>query len=464
MTPEALNRLVALANQFGSDIVDRWGMTSTRIAEPIEATLLVEAASVEGLTAVGYFGDSYLPLLLDRNEPDADDLAPIADLAPNERVAAELRAAATSVDVALMLVDQLVEIEVRFERRGWIRTPEAFVEAVDRDWLSVAEGLTSMIEIADRQFALPVATGATHPDRPPVYAPVESDSDDPDADLWQVLYGLADAAAWMNLAHAVDRGAGAVRIGLIADEPPRRLVTPSSSEGGSALLRWVTATEDANRREALDYVLTLVAAGSSDQLPNAVTVRRLADRQRIALSRDQAAEVQRAIADGQRDTANALHRASADFGSLVEETTTTANAAIIAVLGLVVFVAQEADRLPGWLIMLATVVAVVGIALVVASRWSRIGDNQASVNQLAARIDADPLLPADDRRVAAEAIDAFDVNRRAARARLRVTVLGAGAAVVAMSASAWLLWGSQTSSAPDGAPQNPTTSTSQGRP
>lgn len=226
----------------------------------------------------------------------------------------------------------------------------------------------------------------------------------------------------------------------------------------------MTATEDANRREALDYVLTLVAAGSSDQLPPAVTVRRLADRQRIALSRDQAAEVQRAIADGQRETADALHRASADFGSLVEETTTTANAAIIAVLGLVVFVAQEADRLPGWLIMLATVAAVVGIALVVASRWSRIGDHQASVNQLAARINADPLLPADDRRVASEAIDAFDVNRRSARARLRVTILGAGAAVVAMSASAWLLWGSQASSAPDGAPQNPTTSTSQGQP
>lgn len=442
MTGDALADILSIASAANAQVVDTWGRTSVRITGGIDGELRRSVMAIPEIKVVGFFGASLFPLALGEHAADADELAPLIALSPNERIAAELRSAGASLNVAEALADQLLELELIFERSAWIRTREAFFRALDQNWLRPAEGMADTVFIGDHSIDMALVNDVTTPDRPLVYVPSGASADATDPEIWTALKALADAAAWVNLAHSVDRSQGLVHISLIDHEPPVRPVTPAESDGASDLFRWTTATGDPNRREALDYVLLLVGAGSSAALPSAATVKRLAERQRLALTRERAAEVQRAIADGQRDTVEALNRASADLGALVEETTKNANATIVAVLGLVAFVAQQADRLPRWLIGLATATAVAGICVVLVSRWTRIGDHQRSINLVAARLEEDPLLPSDDRDAALTAIETFGVSKRAQRARLYVVALGLGASAVALAAGSWLTWAS----------------------
>ena len=228
-------------------------------------------------------------------------------------------------------------------------------------------------------------------------------------------------------------------IALVEEEPTHRAVTPANSEGGLDLLKWVTATDDANRRESLRHDLTLTAASATATVPNATTVRKLAERQRIALTREHAAEVQRAITEGQRDTSAALRHASEELGRLLEETSRVAGATIVGVIGLVAFLARDADRLPDWLVGLATLVAVIGIGVVVRSYWSRVSDQEIAVQQLWDRLCSDPLVPDDDKKAVKDVIDAFGLQRRARSARRTIAGLAIAACLVAVAAAAWLV-------------------------
>jgi hypothetical protein len=168
-------------------------------------------------------------------------------------------------------------------------------------------------------------------------------------------------------------------------------------------------------------------------------VQTLADRQNIALARDRAAEVFRAIAEGQRSTAELLENASESLSKLVEDTTTTASATIAAVIGLVALIVQNRNLLPSWLILIATAVAVAGVIAVVASRWRRIQDQEDAARRMRTRLDNDPLLPADDRKAMNELIKAAKIDNRASAARWRILALGAAASVVALAAAIWLV-------------------------
>ena len=211
-----------------------------------------------------------------------------------------------------------------------------------------------------------------------------------------------------------------------------------SVAGGVALLKWRMTDNQANREEALRHVLRFVTANAA-VLPNARTVQTLAERQYIALARDRAAEVFRAIAEGQRSTSELLENASESLSKLVEDTTTTASATIAAVIGVVALIVQNENLLPSWLILIATAVAVTGVVAVIASRWRRIQDQEDAVVRLRKRLDNDPLLPEDDRRAMDELIGDAKLDKRATAARQRIFALGAAASGVALAAAIWLV-------------------------
>jgi len=127
------------------------------------------------------------------------------------------------------------------------------------------------------------------------------------------------------------------------------------------------------------------------------------------------------------------------LSKLVEDTTTTASATVAAVIGVVALVAQNAGLLPGWLIVLATLVAIVGVGAVVASRWQRIDDQERAVVRLQNRPRDDPLLPPEELNSMKQAIDDAKITNRAKLARQRILALGIAASVVASLAAVWLV-------------------------
>jgi hypothetical protein len=267
---------------------------------------------------------------------------------------------------------------------------------------------------------------------------------------------MAEAAAWTQLAVCTTSASDRTFVALHHDQDPIIEVTLESVGGAVELLRWRMGDNAFNREEALRHVLRFVTASSS-LLPNARTVQRLAERQWIALARERAAEVFRAIADGQRSTADLLESASEALSKLVEDTTTTASATVAAVIGVVALVAQNAGLLPGWLIVLATLVAIVGVGAVVASRWQRIDDQEQAVVRLQNRLRDDPLLPPEELNSMKQAIDDAKITSRAKLARQRILALGIAAGVVASLAAVWLVT-SHTSSPARLTPTTTTTS------
>jgi hypothetical protein len=193
----------------------------------------------------------------------------------------------------------------------------------------------------------------------------------------------------------------------------------------------------------LRYVLRLVTASAPDRLPDAVTVQKLAERQRIAFSRDRAAEVQRAIADGHRDTVSSLDTAARELADVIDEANKAASATIVGVLGILAFVAESPDALPTWLILLAAAAATLGILAVLRSRWQRIADQESAIQRLQDRLQSDPLLPPEDRDVALCSVGSFGLPARTTRTRRTIIVLGVLSCGVAVTGALWLTRGAQ---------------------
>ena len=252
------------------------------------------------------------------------------------------------------------------------------------------------------------------------------------------LKALADAAAWTQLAAGSKGSAGEILLALHHDQDPVIKVDVSRVTGGLDLLVWRTKDDDANRDEALRHVFRVVTA-SSGALPDAKTIQRLAERQRIALTRDRAAEVFRAIADGQRATAELLETSSTSFSTLIENTTNNAVATVAGVVGLVALLADKANVLPGWLVVTATVATVAGVIAVIVTRWHRVEDAKTSAERLVHRLRNDPLLPEDEEGALVAAVEGFDFAARAKSTQVTIAAVGAVACLVAIFAAGWLV-------------------------
>jgi hypothetical protein len=275
--------------------------------------------------------------------------------------------------------------------------------------------------------------------------------------VWDTFMRVADAAAWSNVATAIDRTGAEVRLALHSDQDTSVSLDLSNAAGGFELFNWWTASPDGNRDEALRYVLRFVTASRST-LPEPQAIIRLAQRQLIALTRENAAEVQRAIAEGQRDATDALKSATDALGELVEESTKTANATVLAVLGIIALVARSSDDLPEWLVAAVALSGIAGVWAVVRSRRSRINDQQRVIEELGRRLGDDPLLPDEEKVAVAKRLTDFDVTSRATRALRTVTWLGGTAAVVVLAAAFWLIFVHKPASDAGSAPPSTTSS------
>lgn len=176
-------------------------------------------------------------------------------------------------------------------------------------------------------------------------------------------------------------------------------------------------------------------------LPDGVSVLALAERHRVALSRENAAEVERAIADGRQRTAAGLEAAGASLGGYVDDTTRAAQASLVASLGFVALTAQQSNALPEWLVLAVTAVAALGVASLARTRWRRVGHLVTAVRELADDLGAerDPLLPHTERVELEARIARFDLKSQARSARRHIGAFGGLSVIVMILAAMWVL-------------------------
>jgi hypothetical protein len=439
-----------LADRHGAPLVDRWGRSHVIIDDGVDLEELHHLSRRNGYTITAFLSEERIVVPIGERLPDPADQARAAALATFDRVRNEVTDAGNGTAIVEILYNDIDEIEVAYSRPGWARTVDALNASLQEDWPNVADNLhADTVEVGGHQIALRhiVSEKEGPKNSLPITIPNGPRPSVSDATtVWDALVAVGHAAAWTNLAVATSRRGSEVLLALHHDQDPTIELTLTNAAGGVDLFRWWTASEDGNREEALRHVLRLVTAARST-LPDPRVVLRLAERQHIALTREHAAEVHRAITEGQRDTAAAMKDATDAFGDLIEESTRTANATVVAVLGLIALVARSADDLPEWLVGAVALAAVAGVVAVVQSRLSRIADQEQLVERLRRRLENDPLLPDDDRAAAINHLGDFDLAARAARARRIVLCLGASAAIVVCAAAVWLILTHRPSSA-----------------
>ena len=459
MTPNP-TALIDLADRHGTPVVDRWGRSRIVLADGFDLDELDDLSRRDGYSITAFLGEERIAIPMGQQRPDPVDQARAAALATLDRISNEVTGASNGTAVVELLKNEIDEIEVIFAHPQWARTMKALTASLEEDWPSLADTLVEgTVEVGDCRITLrPLVTGKEGPRSGlPITVPEGRRPSYSCATAWDAFMAVGDAAAWTNIAIASRRTASGVLLALHHDQDPTIELTLANAEGGVDLFRWWTASADGNREEALRYVLRIVTAARST-LPEPRTVLRLAERQHIALTRENAADVHRAITEGQRDTTDAMKDATDAFGDLVEESTKTANATIIAVLGLIALVARSANDLPQWLVGVVALAAIAGVAAVVRSRLGRIDDHKRAVEQLMGRLEDDPLLPDEDRNAALEELRNFGLTARAGKARRTVVGLGVSAAFVVLAAAIWLIFFHEPSSAV-GSTSTPTNST-----
>lgn len=429
--------LLELASRSGAEPEVEWGMLRVLLTPPLDLAEIKTIVAENDYRAIGTFGTSGIELDLDDASPSQAELDQLANLAvtlPTER---DVRASASGWVAAEILSDQLTHVEIRYRRPNWCHSVAEFNALVQSDWLRIADSIeSSPVAIGDEQIGL----REVHQTEPRVLVPTGSAPEGSSREVWDGLMAIADASAWRNIAVDEQRSRGTVHLALHRDQEPTVEVRPEVAAGGVALLEWLRQSQDGNREEALRYILRFLTA-SSKHLPDGTAARALAERQRIALSRENAAEVHRAISEGQVRTAEAIDALRHQLGQFVEDTSKTAQASVVASIGVVALVARSTDALPDWLVLLVSLGAITGVVLLVGGRWRRLNDLASDIDVLRGELNRDPLLPEQDRVTLTDRVDKFDAKARARGARAVVALLGTLAVVVIAGATGWLLWG-----------------------
>lgn len=433
----AADDLLAIAQKHGCSVVDEWGKSQVTLPGNIDLAVLRDSARKSELRLVARLGGGLEEFQLSDTPLGggvADGVARYGRTATDERA---IRAAQSGWQLADVLADQLLEIDVAVLKPNWCRTLDVLEDQVRTNFLIVLDRMTSdKVQAGVHSLALSINEAAETQVRSPR---TQRPSEPGDSQrLWDSVGLLGDISAWRAIAAGERREDHDLKLVLIGDTPIETNLEIERSGGGLELLRWTTATSDANRIEALNHVLRFVTATSSE-LPRAQSVVALAERHRIALSRENAAEVQRAIADGRDQTRNQLSAAHKDLTSYVEDTSKSVQATVIGSIGVVALVARNAGLLPWGLLVLVAVVAIAGLVASVLGRWKRLAEIEQSVQLLRDTLQNDPLLPASDRDEYLGRITDFDLKGKTKSARITLVVLTALAVVVICSATGWLV-------------------------
>lgn len=440
-TSEAPDALEVYAEEVGAALTKEWGRIAIVHEGPFDFDYLNRISDLDNVTVIGRFGENRdIELRLSSDAPSDLELQALRSIAASESEERSLVNPADGWVAARHAQAALQEVEIRYDRLNWCSSLETLRTTVETDWMQIADTLVEGdVTIGSTTIPLRHIDGTT---AIPILEPVHGrpEIEGPQQEVWDAMASLADAAAWREIAVRENRSEGLLKVALHRDQPAIIELDPRNATGGVALWKWLHATQDANRGDALRYILRFVTAAAV-RMPNGTAVLSLAERYRIALGQDQAAEVQRAISESRALIRKGLQDARRTLSSYTEDTVKTAQAAVIAGVGIAALVARNAAILPDWLLGMVTIVAIVGVLTLMWNRWCRIGELGSDIEALTEALSEKkaPLLPESERTELAEGIDGFNAARKVLSGRAMVLALGLIAVSVILSAGLWII-------------------------
>lgn len=441
MNPPEVTLIQEYATQFGGLLSEQWGLATVRLAGTLDLESLRRAVEGHNLAVIGRFGeDQEVEMMLSDDTPSNSNLQALQSIVATE---SERQALLNPVDgwtAARHALSVLAEIELRYGRSNWCPSLETLHRTIRTDWMTIADTLVEgVVTVGSVTIPLRRVDGtATMTILEPLHDRPKTEGSEQEA--WDALASIADAAAWREIAVGERRTKDGLQVALHRDQPMIIDLDPSNASGGGALWKWLHATEDANREDALRYILRLVTATVSE-MPNSASVLALAEQYRMALSQDQAAEVHRAVSEGRALIRKGLQDSRKTLSNYTEDTVKTTQAAVIAGIGVVALVARNAATLPDWLLGMVTGVAILGVLTLMFNRWRRIGELGSDIDALQGALSEDkaPLLPAQERAELKDEIQDFDAVRRVGYGRTMVVSLGCIAMFVILAAGIWII-------------------------
>ena len=441
MNPSGVSVIHEYATRFGGPLSEQWGRVAVRLIGTLDIESLGQAVEGHDLTVIGRFGeDLEVEMVLSNDTPSNSDLHALQSIVATESERLALLNPVDGWTAARHARSALTEIELRYDQLNWCPSLETLHRTIRTDWMAIADTLVEgVVTVGPATVPLRRVDGiATRtileplPDRP--------ETEGSEQEIWDMLASIADAAAWREIAVGEQRTEDGLKVALHRDQPVIIDLDPSNASGGAALWKWLRATEDANREDALRYILRLVTATVSE-MPNSTSVLALAEQYRIALSQDQAAEVHRAVSEGRALIRKGLQDSRKTLSNYTEDTVRMTQAAVIAGIGVVALVARNAVTLPDWLLGMVTGVAILGVLTLMCNRWRRIGELGSDIEALQSALSEDkaPLLPAPERAELKDEIQHFDAVRRVGYGRTMVVSLGCIAMSVILAAGIWII-------------------------
>ena len=423
--------------------VAKWGRLTIIDQGPFDLDEIQRLAETCDLTVIARFGsDLDVELLLSGSPPLDSDLSDLQRLVMSEDERLGLLDPADAWVAARVASSVLTEIELRYERTNWCVSIEALISSLESDWHRIADTLVAGdITVGSVTLSLrSVGDAGSHL----ILEPTEErpTHDVPRQRVWDAIVSIADTVAWQSIATGETRSGDRLLIALHHDQPAVIELDPSRSGAGMELWKWLNATNDPNREAALRHVLRY-ATVTATELPSGSSTLVLAERYRIALSRDQAAEVERMISESRALTATSIGEAKKTLAAFVEDSAKTAQATVIAAIGTVALAARGVELIPDWLLVMVMAAALIGILVVVAIRWRRLSDLATDIEELEFRLreEQSPLLPESDRNALLQSVKDYRADRRIRNGRISLSILGLIAASIVLATGIWILVG-----------------------
>lgn len=428
--------LAETAARYGIDLDSRWGSLTATFPSSVDLSHLKALCAQHHYRVIAAFGDHQQELEITQVSLDQEEVNAVAELAASASDKVAVAAMSDGWRIAEDMAYQLKWIRVIYSRSNWCHSTERFRELISEDWLHVADYLNEgTIRIGEVELRLEQASTSTSSVLIPMML---EDSNDETVQVASLLMRLADVAAWRSIAVFEERRDGSVWLALCQDQPAEVKVDFEDADGGVDLWRWLESDKDANRNEALRHVLRFQTA-ISRQLPRASDVRTLAERHRLALSRENAAEVYRAVEESKQRMADALVDAKRRFSQYVEETTKVFQGTVVAATGLAVLVVRTDGAVPDWLLYLVAAAAVAGLALLSWSRWKSAEELSADLLGFGNSLANNPLLPDEERETLADMISEPDTKAQKLRVQRIVGLLGVCSAGIVVATVVWLV-------------------------
>lgn len=427
-----------LAAAADRQLIDSWG--SSRF--DFEGRHLNQIIPLSGST--GIYVDVLIAgetIRLAHKSPSPDEVQHIRSLFSVASERDSVDDVSTTTELVTVASEFVESGTVVFRRRGWCRTLSAFEEAIEADWAgfndSLEERLTLDVEGVRLQIRQLDPGGGEL-----VFVP-DVDLKHVDGEVRRRVYGLmlnvANAAAWTSIAASYSRDDLSVQVFLTTESSSGIPIDLDQCDGSLELLEWLNATEDANRPEALRHALRLAVVAGRNSLPDAQAVRQIAEQWRLALSAENAAAVQRAVASAHQEAQKVLRESTDGFADISDRTIKAGNSSILAAIGLVAFSVRNADGLPPAIVIAVALAAGVGLVASACSSISRLGDYERQLENAKARIANEKLTPRENREILIKRIEDYGVRRRAKRVQA-VVVTATIAAIIIISVSAfWIV-------------------------